>query len=80
MTQRDAHRAPAILWDWVEVLDRRRTFSTISAQRLTAPTRNLEVVEKGAGEWNRTTDMRLTNQDWTVFEMLGVSNGFLVLF
>jgi hypothetical protein len=33
----------------------------------------------GAGEWNRTTDLRFTSQDRTVFKMLGASNGFPVL-
>ena len=33
----------------------------------------------GAGEWNRTTDLRFTKQARTIFETLGVSNGFPVL-
>ena len=33
----------------------------------------------GAGEWNRTTDLRFTKQARTIFEKLGVSNGFPVL-
>ena len=36
----------------------------------------LRINTSGAGEWNRTTDLRFTKQARTVFEMLGVSTGF----
>ncbi|ULA59422.1 MAG: hypothetical protein LZF60_130026 [Nitrospira sp.] len=38
----------------------------------------METPFSGAGEWNRTTDLRFTNQARTIFEMLGVSGGFPV--
>ena len=39
----------------------------------------LRINTSGAGEWNRTTDLRFTKQARTISETLGVSNGFPVL-